>query len=600
MKKLTNMKKNLFLIASAIILCFTSCSEVECDHFTEGESNISLSELVGVWYDPEMNEEIKYMENGLFYDRYANKHNAKYTEGRFSLQHGNKLSYTYSYMGQNQYNDFTISEVVPNVRFKITSKQTGSVVLHKVTDVINVELGGSVQLPDGSFSSPDERILSIDGSNAKSNGMNGVVYLKSSNDTYIKVIAGSETDDMWMDYSYFIGKTISDVKNAFGSPSGSIDNEIYYKDMELTHSSVISTQFVIGENNVVTSLGIFLKDAVSEFDVEQFLGEKYFFNNTVKLYTSHKELSNSIFVIEYDKDKKLLFFTKRPVGLMDFTNIFGVSKSYIKSMPYFNDKDLIFEKSDSIKYSIVMDTDFDIEDVTFYFLGKGHLMSSYGIHYRSGIDYIDVQKFLNLNYIPNGEKQIQGFKCYQYVDSRFSKAVFLYPELRLIEYYDLTQSLISDTPWPDLSQYFNMTAAQLKENLGQPYLESEKQLIYYLNDNYLSIVVFSLDSETGFVNAVVSTIKGDADIDEMHESLKQKYYVYEKGTIEAESYYAFLDEETLDTSSLGITLDKVERTIGYFRLNSNSSKAKMLDFSSILSISEKDNVKKVHLNSNMK
>ena len=600
MKKLTNMKKNLFLIASAIILCFTSCSEVECDHFTEGESNISLSELVGVWYDPEMNEEIKYMENGLFYDRYANKHNAKYTEGRFSLQHGNKLSYTYSYMGQNQYNDFTISEVVPNVRFKITSKQTGSVVLHKVTDVINVELGGSVQLPDGSFSSPDERILSIDGSNAKSNGMNGVVYLKSSNDTYIKVIAGSETDDMWMDYSYFIGKTISDVKNAFGTPSGSIDNEIYYEDMELTHSSVISTQFVIGENNVVTSLGIFLKDAVSEFDVEQFLGEKYFFNNTVKLYTSHKELSNSIFVIEYDKDKKLLFFTKRPVGLMDFTNIFGVSKSYIKSMPYFNDKDLIFEKSDSIKYSIVMDTDFDIEDVTFYFLGKGHLMSSYGIHYRSGIDYIDVQKFLNLNYIPNGEKQIQGFKCYQYVDSRFSKAVFLYPELRLIEYYDLTQSLISDTPWPDLSQYFNMTTAQLKENLGQPYLESEKQLIYYLNDNYLSIVVFSLDSETGFVNAVVSTIKGDADIDEMHESLKQKYYVYKKGTIEAESYYAFLDEETLDTSSLGITLDKVERTIGYFRLNSNSSKAKMLDFSSILSISEKDNVKKVHLNSNMK
>ena len=600
MKKLTNMKKNLFLIASAIILCFTSCSEVECDHFTEGESNISLSDLVGIWYDPEMNEEIKYMENGLFYDRYANKHNAKYTEGRFSLQHGNKLSYTYSYMGQNQYNDFTISEVVPNVRFKITSKQTGSVVLHKVTDVINVELGGSVQLPDGSFSSPDERILSIDGSNAKSNGMNGVVYLKSSNDTYIKVIAGSETDDMWMDYSYFIGKTISDVKNAFGSPSGSIDNEIYYKDMELTHSSVISTQFVIGENNVVTSLGIFLKDAVSEFDVEQFLGEKYFFNNTVKLYTSHKELSNSIFVIEYDKDKKLLFFTKRPVGLMDFTNIFGVSKSYIKSMPYFNDKDLIFEKSDSIKYSIVMDTDFDIEDVTFYFLGKGHIMSLYGIHYRSGIDYIDVQKFLNLNYIPNGEKQIQGFKCYQYVDSRFSKAVFLYPELRLIEYYDLTQSLISDTPWPDLSQYFNMTAAQLKENLGQPYLESEKQLIYYLNDNYLSIVVFSLDSETGFVNAVVSTIKGDADIDEMHESLKQKYYVYEKGTIEAESYYAFLDEETLDTSSLGITLDKDERTIGYFRLNSNSSKAKMLDFSSILSISEKDNVKKVHLNSNMK
>ena len=593
------MKKNLLLFASAIILGFTSCSEVECDHFTEGESNISLSDLVGIWYDPEMNEEIKYMENGLFYDRYANKYRAQYTEGHFYLQRGNKLSYTYSFMGQNQNTDFTISNVVPGLNFKLTSKTTGSVVLYKVSEVINVELGGSVQLPAGSYLSPDERIISIDGNNAKSNGMNGVIYLKSSDGTYIKVISGSETDDMWLDYSYFIGKTISDVKNAFGTPSGSIESEIYYEDMGPTHSSVASTQFIIADN-VVTGLGVFLKDAVNEFDVEQYLGEKYFYNNTVKLYSSHKELSKSIFVIEYDKEKKLLFFTKRPVGLLSFNNIFGVSKSYIKSMPYFNDKDVIFEKSDSIKYSIVNDTDYDIEDVTFYFLGKGHLMSSYGIHYRSGIDYKDVQKALNVNYIPNGETQIQGYKCYQYVDSRYSKAVFLYPELRLIEYYDLTQSLISDTPWPDLSQYFNMTAAQLKENLGQPYSESEKQLIYFVNDNYLSFVGFSLDSETGFVNAVVSTIKGDADIDEMHESLKQKYYVYEKGTIEAESYYAFLDEKTLDTSSLGITLDKVKRTIGYFRLNSNSSKAKMLDFSSILSISENDTVKKVHLNSNMK
>ena len=469
--------------------------------------------------------------------------------------------------------------------------------LYKVSEVRNVELGGSVQLPAGSYLSPDERIISIDGNNAKSNGMNGVVYLKSSDGTYIKVISGSETDDMWLDYSYFIGKTISDVKNAFGTPSGSIESEIYYEDMEPTHSSVASTQFIIADN-VVTGLGVFLKDAVNEFDVEQYLGEKYFYNNTVKLYSSHKELSKSIFVIEYDKEKKLLFFTKRPVGLLSFNNIFGVSKSYIKSMPYFNDKDLIFEKSDSVKYSIAKDTDYDIEDVTFYFRGKGHLMSSYGIHYRSGIDYKDVQKAINVNYIPNGETQIQGYKCYQYFDSRKSKAVFLYPELSLIEYYDLTQSLISDTPWLDLSQYFNMTAAQLKENLGQPYLESEKQLIYFVNDNYLSIVGFSLDIETGLVNAVVSTIKGDADIDEMHESLKQNYYVYEKGTIESESYYAFLDEKTLDTSSLGITLDKVKRTISYVRLNSETSKAKTLDFSSILSISENDAVKKVNLNSN--
>ena len=83
--------------------------------------------------------------------------------------------------------------------------------------------------------------------------------------------------------------------------------------------------------------------------------------------------------------------------------------------------------STPLVYGQYFDADYDIEDVTFYFLGKGHLMSSYGIHYRSGIDYKDVQKALNVNYIPNGETQIQGYKCYQYVDSRYSKAVFLYP-----------------------------------------------------------------------------------------------------------------------------------------------------------------------------
>ena len=90
------MKKYLFLIATAITLGFTSCSEEECDHIRTGGGEPQNS-IVGSWYEEAENEEMRFGENGSFYDKYCNVTRSEETEGRWEYDSKNsKLTYTYS------------------------------------------------------------------------------------------------------------------------------------------------------------------------------------------------------------------------------------------------------------------------------------------------------------------------------------------------------------------------------------------------------------------------------------------------------------------------------------------------------------------------
>ena len=168
------MKKYLVLIAAAITLGFTSCGEEDCNHFGEGKSTVSYEDIAGSWYDPVYNEEVKYTENGTFHDQYSNKYQATVTEGRYELR-ANKLTYTYSFMGQTQFTDFTISNFITDLTFSLNSKKTAKTILYKITEVINLDLGGTATLPSYGLESPDDRIVSVDGLEVKSMGKKGTV-----------------------------------------------------------------------------------------------------------------------------------------------------------------------------------------------------------------------------------------------------------------------------------------------------------------------------------------------------------------------------------------------------------------------------------------
>ena len=104
-----SMKKFVIPIAAAIVLGFvSSCSDDECDHSVIQPDSSSLLDVAGNWYEEATNEEMRYNENGTFYDRYCNTTRSGETEGRWEYDQANRrLTWTYSFMGQTQFSDWT-------------------------------------------------------------------------------------------------------------------------------------------------------------------------------------------------------------------------------------------------------------------------------------------------------------------------------------------------------------------------------------------------------------------------------------------------------------------------------------------------------------
>ena len=97
-------------------------------------------------------------------------------------------------------------------------------------------------------------------------GMRGTVYLKNSNDTYVKVIVGDNADDLWMDYSQLIGKKVSDMKKLLGDPTALSEKDAFYNEVGNTHDLISYVGFSI-ENEVITGFGLYFKDGVVKNEI---------------------------------------------------------------------------------------------------------------------------------------------------------------------------------------------------------------------------------------------------------------------------------------------------------------------------------------------
>lgn len=429
------MRKYLFLVAAATVLGFSSCSEEDCNHAGEGNSTIGYSEIAGSWYDPIENEEVKYTENGTFHDKYANNYRASHTEGRYEIN-ANKLTYTYKLMGQNQFSDFTLTDYKPDYSITLYSDKIGKTVLYRISNVVNLDLGAEAELPCSGLESTDSRIVSIDGTTAKSNGMKGTVYLKNAQGTYVKVIVGNDIDDLWMDYSKAIGLTVAEMKDLLGTPDELTENDAFYTGVNTTHDMIKYVGFSI-ENGVVAGLGIFFKAGISEEGIINYLKDKYFYNTEIGLFTSHKSLTASIFVAQYKKDTNTLIFQKRPVNIPDYTVLFAKSRADIDLI--FTGQRPLAEAKDSVRYAIPENSDWDLDYASFYFRGKGRLMNSFAVHYKEGVSPEDVTKYLKSKYEFLQEIEIMGRKAEMYQNSSSTYTIFHYRDDNRIEYYDLTQ-----------------------------------------------------------------------------------------------------------------------------------------------------------------
>lgn len=552
------MRKYLFLVAAATVLGFSSCSEEDCNHAGEGNSTIGYSEIAGSWYDPIENEEVKYTANGTFHDKYANHYRASHTEGRYEIN-ANKLTYTYKLMGQNQFSDFTLTDYKPDYSISLYSDKIGKTVLYRISNVVNLDLGAEAELPCSGLESTDSRIVSIDGTTAKSNGMKGTVYLKNAQGTYVKVMVGNDIDDLWMDYTKAIGLTVAEMKDLLGTPDELTENDAFYTGVNTTHDMIKYVGFSI-ENGVVTGLGLFFKDGISEEEITTYLKDKYFYNTEMGMFTSHKSLTASIFVAQFKKDTNTLIFQKRPVNIPDYTVLFAKSRADIDDI--FAGQQPLAEANDSVRYAIPEDSDWDLDYASFYFRGKGRLMNSFAVHCKEGVSPEEVTKYLNSMYEFIQEIDLNGRKADLYQNSSYTYSIFHYRDDNRIEYYDLNQQEITSSLFQQYLPTLGMTKTDFESKYpgGYPY----KNVIFFEMDNQYAKQLYFVVSDNSIISKYFFVLNDDVDMKALKEELSSEFHFLNTNQDKAQT--TWINTENREDATIGVQLYENDKQLYFFYL----------------------------------
>lgn len=552
------MRKYLFLVAAATVLGFSSCSEEDCNHAGEGNSTIGYSEIAGSWYDPIENEEVKYTENGTFHDKYANHYRASHTEGRYEIN-ANKLTYTYKLMGQNQFSDFTLTDYKPDYSISLYSEKIGKTVLYRISNVVNLDLGAEAELPCSGLESTDSRIVSIDGTTAKSNGMKGTVYLKNAQGTYVKVIVGNDIDDLWMDYTKAIGLTVAEMKYLLGTPDELTEKDAFYTGVNTTHDMIKYVGFSI-ENGVVTGLGLFFKDGISEEEITTYLKDKYFYNTEMGMFTSHKSLTASIFVAQYKEDTNTLIFQKRPVNIPDYTVLFAKSRADIDDV--FAGQQPLAEANDSVRYAIPEDSDWELDYASFYFRGKGRLMNSFAVHCKEGVSPEDVTKYLNSMYEFIQEIDLNGRKADLYQNSSYTYSIFHYRDDNRIEYYDLNQQEITSSLFQQYLPALGMTKTDFESKYPGGY--AYKNVIFFEMDNQYAKQLYFVVSDNSIISKYFFVLNDDVDMKALKEELSSEFHFLNTNSDKAQT--TWINTENRADATIGVQLYENDKQLYFFYL----------------------------------
>lgn len=552
------MRKYLFLVAAATVLGFSSCSEEDCNHAGEGNSTIGYSEIAGSWYDPIENEEVKYTENGTFHDKYANNYRASHTEGRYEIN-ANKLTYTYKLMGQNQFSDFTLTDYKPDYSISLYSEKIGKTVLYRISNVVNLDLGAEAELPCSGLESTDSRIVSIDGTTAKSNGMKGTVYLKNAQGTYVKVIVGNDIDDLWMDYTKAIGLTVAEMKDLLGTPDELTENDAFYTGVNTTHDMIKYVGFSI-ENGVVTGVGLFFKDGISEEEITTYLKDKYFYNTEMGMFTSHKSLTASIFVAQYKEDTNTLIFQKRPVNIPDYTVLFAKSRADIDDI--FAGQQPLAEANDSVRYAIPEDSDWDLDYASFYFRGKGRLMNSFAVHYKESVSPEEVTKYLNSRYEFIQEIDLNGRKADLYQNSSYTYSIFHYRDDNRIEYYDLNQQEITSSLFQQYLPALGMTKTDFESKYPGGY--AYKNVIFFEMDNQYAKKLYFVVSDNSIISKYFFVLNDDVDMKALKEELSSEFHFLNTNSDKGQT--TWINTENRADATIGVQLYENDKQLYFFYL----------------------------------
>lgn len=591
------MKKLLSIIAGAMLLCFTGCSEEECDHnnFTPSSND----EVVGTWYEEDQNEEIRLLSNGTFYDRFANFVRCNNTEGQWEYDSKNKkLTYRYSFLGQTQFTDWTVKNLT-DYGFTISSDKIADLVLEKVVESYDMKVGDikAIQFRKEdsnftvtSYSSSNVRVASVasDGT-ITAEGEKGVAYIKVSSgrtNVWVKVTVGDNCAELWADYVSLIGMDYNSVRNALhllGEPVQNGEDGYSYQFVQQLHDVIeLTNVFLCPQCRSVDEIHLVIKESVTEAEILAYMDSRYYKvgdSDNYVIYSTEKDANTSKAIVAYNKGQKAIIICETShfygeahlVDLWtDFVPLFKKNQDGIKSaMATYDYPFLLTDYSYSVNgsdyYSIKGS---EYATMVGFVFNPDNQMSEYWVYLDASSNPNEVYEYLGKKYI-EAESEETDYTIVFYNEDRSIKVVF---DLKNVAVVYTNQTMKQHAANPDiLGNYYEsigLNHDQIIAKYGVPYQDKDDMMFYLVGSDYVSMAAMRINSATSLCDVVSLIISENASDDEIVNYLSSKYNVFANGTSADGSQYAWTDGPTVAESTMGIIYKPGDKLIQYLSFDS--------------------------------
>lgn len=599
------MFKKISLAVMALVFGMSSCSEESCDHVTGGSDELSTA-IVGNWYEEAENDEIRFSESGKLYDRYANYSHCGETEGTWEYDSkNNKLTYTFPFMGEMKFIDWTVKDLKEN-SFTLSSSKNGMHKVERIVEEYTLNVGETVEIKHGGggswrYLSQNERIASVNPRTGviKAEGEKGITYIKvlnmrmnndgSRTSLWVKVTVGDNCADMWYDYVGLIGldyASVTKTLSSLGTPVPGTDGYSYAYGHTIHEVADSTNVFLCPEDNLTNEIQLVLKESVPESAVLSYMNSRYYKmkgNDSYVYYSSSSDPETSKAIVVYNKKQRRIvfcetqhFYEKAHVKELweDFVPLFGANQTAVKkAMGEYGYKllksDASYSKDGSDYYTVSGNK--YITMVGFVF-NPDKQVSEFWLYMDTTSDANEVYKYLLAKYKEEKTESSKTSLVF-YNDDKTMKVVFDLKNATLI--YTKLSMKQHETPKKEmLGTYYEalyMNHDQIVSQYGAPYQEDGTSMYYVVGSENVSLVSFTLDSNTGKCKNTILLLTEQTTLSTVVDYFNSKYNKFDKGTAADGSQYAWVNKSTFAASTMGITYLPKDRMVIYVPLNTATS-----------------------------